>query len=326
MSWGASSGSGSPVNDETARDAGVASFACDATPHHRAFLRRNPFRTRLADGVQAFSQAHCTVLGQPSRTTAPEYHPRSRERPDSVTVHGSRIRSRTRPRIRLRLRGDSANPYHARASFLPGVNSMRSHFCGTVTEHFVGKSVALCGWVHRRRDHGGVIFIDLRDRSGIVQVVYDPDTVEAFATAEQVRPEYVLRAVGRVRERPRGHRQPGDGHWRRRGSRREPGGPEHRAHTAVSARRGGGRRGDAAALQVCRSAPPRDVHAASRARARIARAIREFLDAEGFIDIETPMLTRATPEGARDYLGAEPHPPRAASSRCRSRRRSSSSF
>ena len=81
---------------------------------------------------------------------------------------------------------------------------MRSHFCGTVTEDLVGESVTLCGWVHRRRDHGGVIFIDLRDRSGLVQVVYDPDTVEAFATAEQVRPEYVLRAVGRVRERPEG--------------------------------------------------------------------------------------------------------------------------
>ena len=81
---------------------------------------------------------------------------------------------------------------------------MRSHFCGTVTENLIGESVTLCGWVHRRRDHGGVIFIDLRDRSGLVQVVYDPDTVEAFATAEQVRPEYVLRAVGRVRERPAG--------------------------------------------------------------------------------------------------------------------------
>ena len=83
---------------------------------------------------------------------------------------------------------------------------MRSHFCGTVTEDLVGESVTLCGWVHRRRDHGGVIFVDLRDRSGLVQVVYDPDTVEAFATAEQVRSEYVLRVEGRVRERPAGTR------------------------------------------------------------------------------------------------------------------------
>ena len=178
---------------------------------------------------------------------------------------------------------------------------MRSHFCGTVTEDLVGESVTLCGWVHRRRDHGGVIFIDLRDRTGLVQVVYDPDTVEAFGTAEQVRPEYVLRAVGRVRERPPGTLNP------------------EMATGAVEVL--------GQSLEVLNSArtPPfqldeADVGEETRlryryvdlrrpemlarieARARITRAMREFLDAEGFIDVETPMLTRATPEGARDYL------------------------
>ena len=81
---------------------------------------------------------------------------------------------------------------------------MRTHFCGEVTEDLLGQEVTLCGWVNRRRDHGGVIFVDLRDRSGIVQVVIDPDTAAAFAIAEQVRSEFVLRARGRVRERPEG--------------------------------------------------------------------------------------------------------------------------
>ena len=178
---------------------------------------------------------------------------------------------------------------------------MRSHFCGTVTEDLVGESVTLCGWVHRRRDHGGVIFVDLRDRSGLVQVVYDPDTVDAFATAEQVRSEYVLRVEGRVRERP-------------------PGTVNPEMPTGAVEVLGKG-------LEVLNPArtPPfqldeDDVGEETRlryryvdlrrpemfdrltTRARITRAMREFLDADGFIDIETPMLTRATPEGARDYL------------------------
>ena len=81
---------------------------------------------------------------------------------------------------------------------------MRTHFCGQVTEALVGEHVAVCGWVHRRRDHGGVIFIDLRDREGLLQVVFDPDTADAFASAEQIRSEYVLRVEGRVRPRPEG--------------------------------------------------------------------------------------------------------------------------
>jgi len=178
---------------------------------------------------------------------------------------------------------------------------MRSHFCGTVTEGLVGEGVTLCGWVHRRRDHGGVIFIDLRDRSGLVQVVYDPDAVEAFAAAEQVRSEYVLRVEGRVRERPAGTLNP-----------EMPTGAVEVLGKSLEI------------LNPARTPPFQldedDVGEETRlryryvdlrrpemfdritTRARITRAIREFLDEDGFIDIETPMLTRATPEGARDYL------------------------
>ena len=81
---------------------------------------------------------------------------------------------------------------------------MRTHFCARVNEDLIGETVTACGWVHRRRDHGGVIFIDLRDRTGLLQVVIDPDTEDAFALAEQVRSEFVLRITGRVRERPEG--------------------------------------------------------------------------------------------------------------------------
>ena len=178
---------------------------------------------------------------------------------------------------------------------------MRSHYCGQVTEDLLGQEVVLCGWVHRRRDHGGVIFIDLRDREGLVQVVFDPDTEEAFATAEQVRGEFVLQVEGRVRPRPEGTVNPD----------MVTGKIEVLGHS----------------LTVLNSAetPPfqldeEDVNEETRlryryvdlrrpfmqqrliTRSRITRAIREFLDGQGFIDIETPMLTKATPEGARDYL------------------------
>ena len=199
-----------------------------------------------------------------------------------------------------RLRGDT--PILTIARFVsPGFHPMRSHFCGTVTEDLVGESVTLCGWVHRRRDHGGVIFIDLRDRSGLVQVVYDPDTAEAFAVAEQVRPEFVLRAAGRVRERPSGTLNPDipTGAVEVLGqsldvlnSARTP--PFQLEEDDV---------GEETRLRyryVDLRRP--EMFARIEARARITRAMREFLDAEGFIDIETPMLTRATPEGARDYL------------------------
>ena len=178
---------------------------------------------------------------------------------------------------------------------------MRSHFCGTVTEDLVGESVTLCGWVHRRRDHGGVIFIDLRDRTGLVQVVYDPDTVEAFGAAEQVRPEYVLRAVGRVRERPPGTLNPemATGAVEVLGQSLEVLNPARTPPFQLDE----ADVGEETRLRyryVDLRRP--EMFARIEARARITRAMREFLDAEGFIDIETPMLTRATPEGARDYL------------------------
>ena len=178
---------------------------------------------------------------------------------------------------------------------------MRSHFCGTINEDHVGESVTLCGWVHRRRDHGGVIFIDLRDRSGLVQVVFDPDTAEAFATAEQVRTEYVLRAAGRVRERPPGTLNPDmptgavevlGAHLEILNPAQTP--PFQLDETEV---------GEETRLRYRYIDLRRpEMFARIESRARITRAMREFLDTEGFIDIETPMLTKATPEGARDYL------------------------
>ena len=178
---------------------------------------------------------------------------------------------------------------------------MRSHFCGTVTEDLVGEAVTLCGWVHRRRDHGGVIFVDLRDRSGLVQVVYDPDTAEAFATAEQVRSEYVLRVEGRVRERPPGTVNPEmpTGAVEVLGRSLEVLNPARTPPFQLDE----DDMGEETRLRY-RYVDLRRPEMFDRiaTRARITRAMREFLDADGFIDIETPMLTRATPEGARDYL------------------------
>ena len=113
---------------------------------------------------------------------------------------------------------------------------MRTHYCAALDATHVDERVELTGWVHRRRDHGGVIFLDLRDRTGIVQVVYDPDTAESFATADRVRNEFVLRATGRVRRRPEGMVNPELPHRRDRSARRVAGNPQRRAHTAVPAR------------------------------------------------------------------------------------------
>jgi aspartyl-tRNA synthetase len=180
---------------------------------------------------------------------------------------------------------------------------MRSHYCGDLRSGHVGQEVVLAGWVHRRRDHGGVIFVDLRDRGGLVQVVFDPDSPEVFRLAEQVRSEYVLQVEGRVRPRP--------------------GGTENRdlptGEVEVLA----------VSLQVLNASetPPiqldehgQDASEEARlryryidlrrpemqerlqSRSRITRSLRAFLDEQGFLDIETPILTRSTPEGARDYL------------------------
>jgi aspartyl-tRNA synthetase len=178
---------------------------------------------------------------------------------------------------------------------------MRSLYCGEVNESHLDQEVTLCGWAHRRRDHGGVIFVDLRDHKGLVQVVFDPDTEATFATAERVRNEFVLQVKGRVRSRPEGTVNP----------------DMPTGQIEVLGKE----------LNVLNAAetPPfqlddKDIHEETRLRyryidlrrpemqqrlrlrARITRNLRTFLDAQGFIDIETPLLTRSTPEGARDYL------------------------
>ncbi len=178
---------------------------------------------------------------------------------------------------------------------------MRTQYCGQVTGSLVGEAVTLCGWVHRRRDHGGVIFIDLRDREGLVQVVCDPDRAATFAIAERIRSEYVLRVTGKVRPRPAGTANPD----------LTSGEVEVLAHE----------------IDILNSSvtPPfqldeehlnENVRLTHRVidlrrpvmqrhlvlRHRVAMAVRRYFDALGFLDIETPMLTRSTPEGARDYL------------------------
>ena len=178
---------------------------------------------------------------------------------------------------------------------------MRSHYCGQVTESLLGEEVRVCGWVHRRRDHGGVIFIDLRDREGLLQVVFDPDTPEAFEIAERVRSEYVLRVTGKVRERPEGTLNPelATGRVEVLGrclevlNRADPPPFQLDEDTAGEETRLRYRY-----LDLRRPA----MYERLRARSLVTRAMREFLDGNGFLDIETPMLTKATPEGARDYL------------------------
>src|SRR5438874_1616913 len=178
---------------------------------------------------------------------------------------------------------------------------MRTHYCGELSAALVDRSVTLCGWAHRRRDHGGVIFIDLRDREGLAQVVCDPDRAEAFQAAERVRNEFVLRVTGKVRRRPAG--------------------------TVNAELRSGEIEVLAHEVEVLNAASPlpfqldeenlnettrltyrvmdlrrEPMQKNMRLRYRVAMAVRDYLDAHGFIDIETPMLTRSTPEGARDYL------------------------
>jgi aspartyl-tRNA synthetase len=177
---------------------------------------------------------------------------------------------------------------------------MRSHYCGHITETELDSEINVCGWVHHRRDHGGVIFIDLRDRSGLVQIVIDPDTPESFAIAERVRGEFVIRATGRVRYRPEGTENPDMA--------------TGKVEVLVK---------DLEVLNPAATPPfqlDEHVHEDTRLkyryidlrtermqrnialRAQINRLLRSYLDGNGFLEIETPMLTKATPEGARDYL------------------------
>jgi aspartyl-tRNA synthetase len=178
---------------------------------------------------------------------------------------------------------------------------MRTHYSGQLNAGHLDQTVTLCGWAHRRRDHGGVIFIDLRDRDGLAQVVCDPDRAATFATAERVRNEFCLKVVGRVRRRPEGTVNPN----------------MKSGEIEVLAQE----------LEILNPSVPlpfqldednlsenvrllhrvidlrRDVMQKNlMLRYRVAMAVRRFLDAEGFVDIETPMLTKSTPEGARDYL------------------------
>jgi len=177
---------------------------------------------------------------------------------------------------------------------------MRSHYCGQVNDSLIGREVTVAGWVHRRRDHGGVIFVDLRDREGLLQIVFDPESPAVFHEAERLRSEFVIRVTGKVRARPAG--------------------------TANANLASGGVELLAGELELLNRSEPlpfqldetvgedvrlryryldlrREVMSARlRQRHRLTRAMRSYLDGHGFIDLETPMLTKATPEGARDYL------------------------
>ena len=179
---------------------------------------------------------------------------------------------------------------------------MRSHYCGHVDESLDGQEVEVCGWVHRRRDHGGVIFVDLCDREGMVQVVYDPDLLDVFATAERVRNEFVLRCKGKVRLRPEGTQNSNmrTGKIEILGkeleilNRSEPLPFQIEDDTDVSEEV----RLRYRYLDLRRP----EMQQRMQIRARVIRHLRNFLNDRGFLEIETPFLTKATPEGARDYV------------------------
>jgi len=179
---------------------------------------------------------------------------------------------------------------------------MRSHYCGELNSTHIGEEVEICGWVHRRRDHGGVIFLDLRDRSGILQVVYDPDTEESFATADHVRNEYVLLAKGRVRPRPEGTVNPdmATGEIEVLGLSLEI---LNAAQTPPFQLDEHSEAGEDVRLRFRYLDLRRpEMQTRLRMRADIASQVRRYLEDEGYWEIETPTLSRATPEGARDYL------------------------
>lgn len=177
---------------------------------------------------------------------------------------------------------------------------MRSHYCGYINESLLGQEVEVSGWVHRRRDHGGVIFIDLRDREGLLQVVFDPDNPEPFEQAERVRAEYVLRVKGKVRSRPEGTVNPDlpSGKVELLAEEVEILNRAKPIPFQLDEEVGEETRLRFRYLDLRRPEMQRNL----MTRARVTGALRRFLDNEGFIDVETPMLTRATPEGARDYL------------------------
>lgn len=181
------------------------------------------------------------------------------------------------------------------------MSSMRTHYCGQLNASHLDQDISICGWVHRRRDHGGVIFIDLRDREGLVQVVFDPDAPESFQVAERVRNEFVLQIRGKVRRRPEGTE-----------NKNMPTGEIEILGKQVEILNSA----ETPPFQIDEEdiseelrlryryidlrRPP--MQQRMKLRARIARQLRRFLDDRGFLDIETPILTKTTPEGARDYL------------------------
>jgi len=178
---------------------------------------------------------------------------------------------------------------------------MRTHYCGELSAALVGRSVTLAGWAHRRRDHGGVIFIDLRDREGLAQVVFNPDAQEAFKTAERIRNEFVLKIKGTIRKRPQGSMNPElrSGEVELVAQEVEILNPsatppfqidEENLSEAV--------RLEHRVLDLRREPMQRNL----RLRHRAATAARRFLDEHGFVDIETPVLYKSTPEGAREFL------------------------
>ena len=178
---------------------------------------------------------------------------------------------------------------------------MRTTYCGLVSESLLGQTVTLMGWAHRRRDHGGVIFVDLRDREGLVQVVCDPDRAEMFAAAEDVRNEFCLKIIGKVRARPAGTENPNltSGKVEVLCHELDVLNPsvtppfqlddDNLSETTRLTHR---------VLDLRRPAMQKNL----KLRYRVAMEVRKFLDENGFIDVETPMLTKSTPEGARDYL------------------------
>ncbi len=179
---------------------------------------------------------------------------------------------------------------------------MRSHYCGQLGESHIHEDVSLCGWVHRRRDHGGVIFLDVRDHFGIVQVVFDPDTEDSFALADQVRNEYVLEITGRVRAREEAAINP-----RMKTGRIEVLGRElkilNRSETPPFQLDEYSEAGEDIRLKYRYLDLRRpEMQEKIRIRSKATHFIRRYLDEREFVDIETPILTRATPEGARDYL------------------------
>jgi len=177
---------------------------------------------------------------------------------------------------------------------------MRSHYCGQLNRSQIGEEITVAGWVHRRRDHGGVIFVDLRDREGLLQIVFDPDTPEMFAEAERLRGEYVLSVHGRLRERPEGtiNSELPTGEVELLAteltvlnkSKTPPFHHEEHASEELRLR--------FRYLDLRRDGMQRNL----RLRHQVTRSIRAWLDEAGFIEIETPILTKTTPEGARDYL------------------------